>query len=273
MKIAICLSGGLKYPEIALESIKNIFPNEEIKIFIHTWKVENKTEFIGTIHGSDYKEIDKQISNNFDILEEYNYESLLIENYESKKKKFDDIFEQLKFLDPNEDQKNSIRTDVGPISMHYSIHKSNELKRQYEKENNMTFDVVIRMRFDNDFRGAKFDLSNIKRGIWIPWMPTLDFLGGVSDIFALGSSHCMDDYSSLFLNLFKLQNLTIYHPETMLRDHLKMKGLPVNRFSMYIQINNGNDWRKQYLYYTNPDENGPTMPILNMRQDDLIVTL
>jgi hypothetical protein len=273
MNIAICLSGGLKYPEIALESIKNIFPNDQIKIFIHTWKVKDKEKFIQSIHGSENKEIDKQISDNFSILEEYNYESLLIENYETKEKQFEEILSHLSFLNPDEEQKPSIRNDVGPISMHYSVHKSNELKKQYEKENNMIFDVVFRMRFDNDFRGAKFDVTNIQKGIWVPWMPTLDFVGGLSDIFALGTSHCMDIYSSLFLHLHKLQKITVYHPEIMLRDYLKMKGMPVNRFSMYVQINNGNDWKKNIFYYTNPHIDGLTTPCINMRQDDLIVTL
>ena len=46
MKIAVCLSGAIRYPHIGLKSIKNIFPNDHVKIFIHTWKISNREEFL-----------------------------------------------------------------------------------------------------------------------------------------------------------------------------------------------------------------------------------
>lgn len=269
MNVAFCFSGAIKYPEFALKTMENIFPITNKKVFIHTWKIENKENFLSTLGGIEHKILDEQCTNNFSILEKYNYEKLLIENYETKKEEFQFLYDNLNFLQNTNTEFDFIRKDIGPISMHYSLYKSNELKKEYEKENNMTFDVVFRIRFDSDFRDGKLDISNVKDGIWIPEMSTLD-CGGLNDTFAFGSSYCIDVYSSMFLYLNKLQKRVAYHPECMLKEYLVMRGVPVNRIQMYIQINNGQDWRKQYLYYTTPEWIERGFPVINMSQEGII---
>ena len=37
MKIAVCFSGAFRKPEYGLESLKLIRPNDDIKVFAHTW--------------------------------------------------------------------------------------------------------------------------------------------------------------------------------------------------------------------------------------------
>ena len=61
MKVAICLSGGVRYPHIGLESIKKIFPSSFVKVFIHTWKINNREDFLQTVAGLQYKEQDKTV--------------------------------------------------------------------------------------------------------------------------------------------------------------------------------------------------------------------
>ena len=270
MNVAFCFSGAIKYPEFALKSMESIFPITNKKVFIHTWKILNKENFMSTLGGSEYKVLDEQYTNNFSILEKYNYEKLLIENYETKREEFEFLYNNLNFLKENDNTFDVIRKDIGPISMHYSLYKSNELKKQYEKENNMTFDAVFRIRFDSDFRDAKLDISNLKDGLWIPYMSSLD-CGGLNDTFSFGSSYYMDLYSSMYLYLHKLQKISKYHPETMLKHYLAMRGVPVKRIKMYIQINNGEDWRKQYRYYTDPTFLDNDIPIINMSQKNIIV--
>ena len=48
MKVAICISGGIKFPEKSLESLKKISPKES-QVFIHTWNITDKTSSCKTL--------------------------------------------------------------------------------------------------------------------------------------------------------------------------------------------------------------------------------
>lgn len=241
MKIAVCISGGVRYPHLGLQSIRKIFPNDFVKVFIHTWKIKDTSSFLDTLSGLEYKEVDKTIETNFSFLDQYNYEKLLIENYDQCEKKFQKLFDSLKFA-PATDEHDKVRTDVGPISMHYSIYQSNQLKKQYEKENNIVFDWVIRMRTDSDFKYESLDLTSLTEELNIPegedWAPD-----SVNDQFAIGTSHAMDLYSSLYENIHHTQS-SKYYPETIFCLHLKNVNLTPNRIHFPVRINNGIDFRK-----------------------------
>lgn len=241
MKVAICLSGGVRYPHIGLESIKNIFPNSFVKIFIHTWQISNREDFLKTVAGLQYKEEDKTVETQLDFLEKYNYEKILIEDYELKKDEFQKVYDSLSLLPFQEGGCIIPRYDIGPISMHYSIHKSNQLKSDYEKENNIVFDKVIRMRFDSDFEGKQLYLNNLPNCLNVP--EGEDWCGGINDQFALGSSLAMDIYSDFYNHMTQIHN-SPYHPETMLRRYLEMRNVSINRFDFPVRINNKIDFRK-----------------------------
>jgi len=241
MKIAVCISGNVRYPHIGLESIKKIFPNDYIKIFIHTWKISNRESFLETISGLQFKEYDNIAETQFHFLEKYNYEKLLIEDYESKKIKFEEIYNSLNLLPFEEGECIVPRYDVGPISMHYSIYKSNQLKCDYENENNIIFDKVIRMRFDSDFEGKELYLNNIPDGVNIP--EGEDWCGGINDQFAIGSSISMNLYSDLYNYIDQVENVP-YHPETIFRKYFEMRNVPINRINFTVRINNKIDFRK-----------------------------
>lgn len=240
MKIAVCISGGVRYPHLGLQSIRKIFPNDFVKVFIHTWKIKNKDSFLNTISGLEYKEADKTVETDLSFLENYNYEKLLVENYDECEKKFNNLFSSLKFA-PATDENDRIRTDVGPISMHYSIYQSNELKKQYEKEHNIVFDWVIRMRTDSDFR-YDLHLDAFTEELNIPsgedWAPD-----SINDQFAIGTSPTMDLYSSLYENIHHTQS-SKYYPETIFCSHLKNMNLVPSRINFPVRINNGIDFRK-----------------------------
>lgn len=241
MKVAICLSGGVRYPHIGLESIKKIFPNSFVKVFIHTWKISNREDFLKTVAGLQYKEQDKTVETRLDFLEKYNYEKILVEDYDIKKQEFQNLYDSLNLLPFTEGGCIVPRYDIGPISMHYSIHKSNELKSQYEKENNVVFDKVIRMRFDSDFEGKHLYLNNLPNCLNIP--EGEDWCGGINDQFALGSSAAMNIYSDFYNHMNQIENVP-YHPETMLRKYLEMRNTSINRFDFPVRINNKIDFRK-----------------------------
>jgi hypothetical protein len=115
--------------------------------------------------------------------------------------------------------------------MYYSIFKSNELKKEYEKENNITFDCVIRSRFDSDIISEleieSYDLSKVNIPIGKDW-------GGLNDQFAFGNSDSMDIYSDLINNLSSVNSL--YHPETMLQNYITLKNLNINRCVLDARI-------------------------------------
>ena len=245
MKIAVCISGGLRYPHLGLKSIGKIIPNEYVKVFIHTWKVSDINSFLTTVSGIEYKEQDKIIETNLSALEEYNYEKLLIENYDNCQSKFKNILDNLKFIPATDPEDTQPRTDVGPISMQYSIYKANELKKEYEKENNIKFDWVIRMRTDSDFRYDQLDLSVLDHDLNIPsgedWADQ-----SINDQFAIGTSHAMDLYSSLYNNFHYTQNSKFY-PERIFSLHLHNMNLIPNRIDFPVRINNGIDFRKVWF--------------------------
>lgn len=244
MKVAVCFSGGIRYPHIAIKSLEKIFPNDFVKVFIHTWKVVNKESFLKTVAGLEYKEQDKTLDDNYTILNQYNYETLLIEDYDTHKEKFEEIFSKLSFQPTVEGDCVKPRSDVGPISMHYSIYKSNELRLQYERENKMTFDWVIRMRFDSDFENKTLDLTKLSGDLCIP--EGEDWCGGINDQFAIGTSKGMNTYCSFYHNISRLQCCK-YHPESMLRKHLEIENVEVTRFDFPVSINNKIDFRRVWF--------------------------
>lgn len=217
MKTAVCISGGIKYPEKSLESLKKIGPGD-FKVFIHTWNITDKSLYLKNIGKEQLKPYSKQqiinfykesTENKLHLLKYYNYEKLLIENFEDLEPTFQEYFESMTFPSYQ-------RRDVGFISMYYSFFKSNELKCQYEKENNILFDRVVRMRFDSDIVDH-IDMSTLKcplnleknTGNW----------GGLSDQFAIGESKSMDYYCNIYHNLVNMQHIR-FHPESLMTEHL-----------------------------------------------------
>lgn len=240
MNIAVCISGGIKYPEKSLESLKNIFPNDNIKVFIHTWEIVDKKTYLKNTKITREEEIllyvenekTEQLknilrqtsSNQLDFLKNYNYQDILIEIFDEKEIIFKNLFDNLKFISYERD-------DIGLISMFYSVYKCNELKIKYEKQNNMKFDKVIRMRFDTDFMGKKLFVNELIGDITIPNGPDWD---GLNDQFAIGSSESIDYYSNLYNNFESLQHIS-FHPEKLLKEY--MSKIEVKRIDFDIAIN------------------------------------
>ena len=242
MNVALCFSGGVKYPNNGLNSLKKIFPNCNIKIFMHTWDIHKKSDYLKTVHGIKHKEVQKTVITNFDFLSKFLYENLLIENYDTKQIEFQSFYDELKFKDyPTTSDGKTI--GIGMISMHYSIWKSNELKKYYEKEHDMKFDVVVRMRYDSEFPETINFLEYDEDVIYIPWGD--DWLGGINDQFAIGNSKVLDAYSCVFKHLQDYQHLS-YHPETIMRNHLDTHNIKIKRIKFPVRINNGVDFRRDF---------------------------
>lgn len=89
------------------------------------------------------------------------------------------------------------------LSHWYSVHKSIQLKQDYEKENNMTFDCVLLFRFDIQILNGVY--PNIKsKNISIPYEMQYGGFQMVNDHWVYGESKTIDVYSRFYQDLEKL---------------------------------------------------------------------
>jgi hypothetical protein len=112
------------------------------------------------------------------------------------------------------------------LSQRWNIWKANELKKEIEKDENFTYDVVFRIRTDYYFyRCPNTEELSTTEKLCIPsngWDH-----GGVTDGFAFGTSCLMDVYSNCFfkINEYHLKDCQTFHPEKMLKYHLDKHGI------------------------------------------------
>jgi hypothetical protein len=230
-KVAVCISGGIKYPQNVLMTIDRI-KQKDVKIFAHTWEINDLKIFKQQSNSYTHRmEMDFKMDYGIILNDLKNRsETFDQEIFDNKVDEFKELFNSVKFQD-------YWRPDLGVLSMHYSIHKCNQLKSEYEKKNSFKFDKVIRTRFDLLIEN-ELDLDLYHGDLNIP---EGEDHGGMNDRFAFGTSAAMDIYSSLYSN-FKNLSKEVYHPETLLKSHLDHCGLILNRFKMGLIIN-------QYMLY------------------------
>lgn len=206
MKIAICISGqprnlNKSYPGIKEKLLDPYSPD----VFIHTWY--NK-EDIGTNRVNSWGHKIEENLNQFtlsNIFEKYNPKKFKIEN-------------QINFCLPLELQDTNYHFNM--TSMLYSMNEANNLKKQYEAENNFKYDVVIRTRFDlnilDELNILSLDLNNK-----IHCLNDCSHYNGVNDQFAIGNSQNMDIFNSSyniiseFIDDYKNWNISTVCGETI----------------------------------------------------------
>ncbi len=148
-KIAVCLSGQARHWRVAAENIKNFFNYSsrhhfhfnapiETDYFIHTWDT-NTWRYPKTSHGV--------------------YENI-------KHNDIDDIIKTFnpKYIEQEEFDQNKYILAWDP--MFYSFWKSLMYKRNYELENNINYDAVVKARLDVIYNpNQKIKFEEIKPGI------------------------------------------------------------------------------------------------------------
>jgi hypothetical protein len=170
-KIALCITGQTRCVEAGYEYHKNnIINGNEVTVFVHTWESPNTKK----------------------VFELYKPEAMMVEesiNPDLSK------YTRVPPPQPNWKVKNPALSTYAQL---YAIKKCNELKSVYEEDNNMTFDWVIRSRFDFaiNVRIPFYELDNSK--LYIPncrMTPQRDF---GNDQFAFSSSENMNKYAKAF---------------------------------------------------------------------------
>lgn len=244
-RIAICLSGYLRtFKECYPSLLENVIQDNDCDIFIHTydkvglskgWKnpetgeiliepIEDRPANVG------YVEFKHKFIENIDIefLESIPYvKTVVIEKLEDIKHIFLENF-LYKGV--------SIFSNIDEIAnILYKIYKCNELKKQYERENNFIYDLVIRIRGDQMFTkkiNLDFDKNKILMNSY-PWgdEDMVEKLPGgddccLSDRFAAGSSENIDYLSDLYLHIeeiFSNYEITYSPLEQLLKIYLENK--------------------------------------------------
>lgn len=225
LKTALCISGHLRTFEENFDSVRvNILEKMDCDVFIHTW------DKVGLAHrGLDAKYHNTETYKLVDKIEKlYNPKKLVIEPSKA-------------FLVSNLMQSRLIdRRDIpGTLSMFYKIEQCNNLKKEYEQENNFTYDCVIRFRGDlfveNPLPVDTFTNLNTV------FFSNYGHFGGISDQFAYGNSSIMDIYSSLYSNIQKyLEEGAPMHPEKLMKYHIEASKLPYTKVNVRYVIRRAN---------------------------------
>ena len=213
MKIALCISGQPRAYKKGYEDLKKYYLDKyDIDVFIHTWKDEiyKGTPFFEGDEEKKIYEYDEDMYSN--LVKLYNPKSFLINN-------------QIKFVSQDTTGNMWRQSIQNSLSMWYSVHKTNELKINHEKINNIKYDYVIRTRTDIEFDLVLDDFKNYKKDTitlhkWKTSSPQVNY--GYKDCFAIGGSDVMNIYSSLYNYIpFYLQNDKDYRNSINNEDHLR----------------------------------------------------
>lgn len=226
MKIAICFSGFPRTMKYSYPYLKKYILDE----------LNPDIFFFG------YSDNEHSISDK-DIIDLYNPILYKIRPYtEEVKKEIIENYGSNDFYNPS-------ATPIQILSQYYNMYNSNELKKQYEKENNFTYDIVMRLRMDYYF-WRKISDEELKIKDNEIYIPDIWNFGGVSSGFAFGKSDVMDKYSSLFHHMkrYNLEEKHPLHPETIKKYHLIKQGIIIKHIQNHFwweledfKINNNQD--------------------------------
>ena len=93
----------------------------------------------------------------------------------------------------------------GYLQQLFGIEKSYELMLKYEEENNIKFDIILRIRSDVIFK-TPLDLSIYEMNkIYIP---KFHYWDGINDRLAFGPSNLMKIYMKMYSYIYELANKT-----------------------------------------------------------------
>lgn len=220
LKVAVCLSGHMRTFENNFQSFKdNILSKYDCDIFIHTWD----------LMGSSFRFTDNKL--HLVNIEKY------IDKIESFYKPKKMVVEPFRLFDLNSLMKQRAvpgRDASGTISMYYKIEACNSLKKEYEKENNMLYDCVIRYRSDL-YLDQSFPLDH-NTNLTAVHVPMYGNFGGINDQLAFGSSSLMDNFCSVYSNLDNLlQAGANLNPEKLLMSQVNYHSIPI--IKDYIKYN------------------------------------
>lgn len=120
---------------------------------------------------------------------------------------------------------------VNFLSMFYGLKQVNELRKNYQEVNNITYDYIVRLRTDILFtRKVKPIDQYDKNFIHVNWeTPHTNY--GINDCFAIASPDLMDKFLSVYDNMDKIiEHGAAVNPECLLGYNATIyQNLPINK--------------------------------------------
>jgi hypothetical protein len=222
VRVALCLSGQPRCLDQCFESLKQyIIDPYHADVFFHFWN----TSYVASPANLNKIWYEKEETNweRFDSGYAYKYIHLM------RPKRFV-VSPQLDF-DTKLYQQNctfansrmQAKSFLNVISMFYSIWQADCCRIEWETIQGFAYDRVIRCRTDLLFS----ETPAIEDGVNLSIPEDMNY-GGLNDQFAFSGGYNMLVYSECFQALEALFRAgTNFHPETLLRDHIKQHNIPV----------------------------------------------
>jgi len=208
MKVAICISGIPRH-KVCTDLVQRIGSWYETVVFLNYWEYDPTIvnhQYNGGASGKLPVHFHPNIFNS--SLYEYYYTS---QPFKPMIPYFKKLFNEIIPEAHN-------RPDLGVFGMFYSILKSHEMRKNYEKKHSIKFDVVIRARFESGFRSDEgqhsiLDLYDYDMNIlWTPDI-NINLENGMNDQLAFSNGDNMEIYMTAFNRLVPLSNRFKHSPE------------------------------------------------------------
>lgn len=218
MKTAICFYGQPRFVKVCFERYySKIIKHYSADVFIHTWFSDHK---IG-----DYYPAGRTVGGSIESHELLIHEktlSDLVEIYSPKKIKYEWYDDEIMKLDSN-----------SVLCQYYSQREVKNLKKEYEEENNMIYDLIIRSRFDcvssNFYDKIVDDHLNVPNTCPNPSV--------VTDTMSISNSKIYDDISEAYTSILEDPNLkSQIHGEYALKHQIDKCGIKVNKMSISSDV-------------------------------------
>jgi len=188
MRIAVMMSGLPRYIDRNKKLMEGFYGDHEVDYFVHAWFDPEKENEDASWHSYKTK-IDKAIPEK-------------INKYYAPKKQL--LERQRDFYVPREYHFNTgwPQPNFVAYSHFYSLKRVNELRKQYERENNIKYDMVVKHRFDVyiacEIKWEEYDLNSVylpdNCNVWTELYDDVQF----NDMFAFSKPENMDVYCSPF---------------------------------------------------------------------------
>jgi hypothetical protein len=210
MKIALCLSGGPRFQHRGLFKLLDAMKGfDHADFFIRTWKTN---EF-----GNTAKEFESYLRNN-GISDKFNFAVTQV---------LDDSLQN----HPPHIPLNIAHWAPNFLTMWWGVVQCNQLRKQYQQETGVKYDLVFRMRTDMIPNGD-IDLKQYVDSAQTKMYNANNF----GDNFLFGGESMYDRFVEYWNHLSILSaNQTFIHPEQSLEDYFKITGIPYECLPVLVQ--------------------------------------
>lgn len=228
MEVAVCLTGHMRTYQQTHSRLKELLRSHSVSYFIHTWDVVgNSANWLHPLSSSPL--------NVSEVIQTYSPKEIVVDSIApfQAHPEWSSI--------PNFAWFNPQRV----LSQFYKFYSCNQLRKTFEKNNSMKFDVVFRCRPDLvvDAPSLPFqDASDNK--IFVPKRYDNDWLhanyGVVNDLFSFGTGDSMDIYCGVFEQFenYRREGMGLL-PEHILYTHLQRAGIVISEVPVHTHIIRG----------------------------------